>query len=155
MFEVFVADIIKDWLGTLYDENVYSIPLLVILIGLFLNFTVTTTIFILITRGETEMEIFVSLVSVILTSILIVIISYIVIENSYYYIFSNYNFIQKIALIPQYIVFFSIYVLPSPILIWEISSVIFTVIITIAIKLSIEENYRGKKKIKPTYGNVL
>ena len=69
-------------------------------------------------------------------------------------IFGEYLIIEKLGFFPQYIAYYAIYVLDSPVIMWDITAMIFGLYIIILVKLRVKE-YKPKRKIKPIYGRSL
>ncbi len=154
MVEVFWADLLKDYLSTLYLGGFYTVPLLILLIGILINFLISFIIYAIIIKGDRLLVFILCITSVLLTSLALVFVSFIVIEYSYSDIFAEFSILEKFILIPQYIAYFAIYIIESPVLLWDYMSIVFGIFMLILIKLFIYEQ-RSKKKLKPILERII
>lgn len=148
MVEVFWADILKVFLIDRYVLGLYEVPFLILMIGLIFSFFIMFILIMFLLKSDKETEFWIAIVSGILTFVTIIFISYISVEFTYPEVFSGLSNLDKLMFLPQYIVFFAIYVLDSPVLLWDISLVVFTVWVIIFMKLFIYE-VKKRKRIKP------
>jgi len=154
LVEVFWADVIRNYVNNLYLGGFYTVPFLVLLIGIFASFLISLVIYIIIIKHNRMLVFILCLTSVILTSLMLVFISFIVIELSYPEVFASFTILERFMLIPQYVIFFAIYVVESPVLLWDYTSIIFGVFMLILIKLFVYEQ-KSKKKIKPLMERII
>ncbi|KKN53977.1 hypothetical protein LCGC14_0597150 [marine sediment metagenome] len=154
LVEVLWADILRNYLNTLYLGGSYTIPFLILLIGILISFLVSFIIYMIVIKNDKFLVFILCLTSTILTSLILVFVSFIVIEYSYPDIFAEFSILEKFMLIPQYVVYYAIYILESPVLLWDITSIIFGVFMLMLIKLFIYEEKR-KKKLKPLLERII
>jgi hypothetical protein len=157
MIEVLWADLIQDYLNSLYSDDVYYIILLILLIGLFFSFIISFVIFSLLVKGEKMSELWIGFIGFVLTLITLTAISMLTVEMYYKDEFKDFTVFEKLLLIPQYIVFFAIFVLPSPIFFWDVATVIFGIYMIPLIHLFIYEDTskKAKEKIKPIRERII
>lgn len=147
MIEVIWGDILRGFLDVQYLSGLYVTSFLILMIGLLFSFFIMVILFMVLLKGKRETEFWVVIISGVLTFITIIIISYMTVELAYPEVFSVLSPLDKLMSLPQYVVYFSVYILESPILLWDISLVIFTIWAIIFTKLLIYE-VRKKKKLK-------
>lgn len=154
MFEVLLADILRSKLEEYYSNDVYFVPFLILLIGIIVNFIMNFIVYTIVIRANYMRELVVSISSMALSILTISLISYIVIEFTYADQFIKYTWIEKIILFPQYVTFFSLYILESPVDLWSINSFIFALWMIILMKLFIYENTKVKKISPANYSDI-
>lgn len=154
MLEVFWADLIKDYLTTLYIGGIYTTSFLVLLIGIFINFLISIIVYTIFIKNNKLLVFGLCMASMLLTSLTLVFISSTIIEYEYSEIFAGYTIFEKIQLFPQYVTFYAIYILESPVLLWDITSLIFGLFMLILIRLFVYE-VRTKKKVKPLLERII
>ena len=154
MLQVVWADLLKDQLTAYSVDDVYFIPLLILLFGLFVNILVNMIIYTIFIDYDNLIEFMISIFAFSLTFVTIIFISYFVIERTYPEVFVDFSLFEKVILFPQYIVFFSIYYLESPIFLWDINSIIFCIYMIGLMRLFIKEKPRSAKKIESAYSVI-
>jgi len=159
MAEVFWADLLRTWFASAFIGDIYTTPLLILTIGIIISLLISILIFLILLKSKKlkvpKATIFMVLIlSFLCTFSTILFLCFFTIEIYYYEVFSMYTFIDKIIIFPQYIAYYAIYILESPVILWDITAVIYGIFMLIFIKLIIRE-YTPKKKIKPAYGGVL
>lgn len=159
MVEVVWADLIRNILTTAYEGSIYTTSLLVLMVGIGISILISIAIFAILLKTKRlkvkKLTIFWIIVIVsILTFITILFISFFTIEMQYPEVFGEYTMASKLMLFPQYIAYYAIYALDSPVVMWDITAVIFGIYIIIVIKLRIKE-YKPKRRVKPLYGRSL
>lgn len=155
MIEVFWVDLIRDSLSTAYEGSLYTTPFLILMIGIGMSMIISILIFVILLSAKklnvAKLTIFwIIIITFILTFITMILISFITIEIQYPEIFSEYNILYKLILIFQYISYYAIYVLESPVLMWDITAVVFGIYIIILVKIIVKE-YKPRKRVKPLY----
>ncbi|KKN09385.1 hypothetical protein LCGC14_1047160 [marine sediment metagenome] len=159
MVEVLWADLIKNALTTAYEGSIYTTPILILMIGIGMSILISVVIFIILLRSKrlniSKLTIFwIIIISFVLTFITLLFISFFSVEIQYPEIFAEYSAYDKVILFPQYIAYYAIYVLDSPVIMWDITAVIFGIYVIFLVKYTVKE-YKPKKKIKPMYGRSL
>ena len=150
MMEVFIADIIKNYLDYFYTErDIYYVPLLIIMGGLGLCMVIGIFLSIALFKVENRLTLVsISIISVFITLFALMFIGYISITSKYPE-FNQYSIFEQFALMPQILVFYTIYELKSPVEIWYISIVVYGICMILLTKMTIEVKRKSSKKRKP------
>jgi len=156
MAQVFMADIIKDYIVPLYkNEEGYILILIILMFGIILVVGINFIIYAMFLKTDYGLLLTLLLFSFILTILIIMFISYLFVYYTYSHIFSEYSVIEQFFLMPSFLIFFSIYILDSPVILWNITSIIFSCIMLLLTKEFVRVKYKSKSKIKPLYKSVL
>lgn len=160
MLEVLMGDALAFILNSWYSVSYYTIIFFILLIGFGLSVLISVIIFIILIKGTkklqaTKLQILkVITYSIIFDIIIIFIISIYYVEVTFPDIFGKYNLFEKIIILLQYIDFYAVYVLESPVVIWDMNVIIYGILLIVFMKIYIHE-YNPKKKIKQVFNPVV
>ena len=122
IYEVIWGDILKDFLVDMTETHPYSIINLILFIGLFIALGINIIVNLFIFRGYTlASRLVANLLAIIVTIVILFFISFILI----FFIFPTLTYFQILGLFPIYFVYFSLYILPSPVWFWIITIIIY------------------------------
>lgn len=128
--QIIWGDILKDALQEGFSDQVYTIVNIILLIGLTLIFAISFVVNIFIFREYSKFSKFnANLFSFIISLIFLFFIAwiYVVIELSDFYL--SLSFPEKILAFPFYFAYYSVYVLPSPVLLWYLGLIIYHIVL--------------------------
>jgi len=155
MVEVLWADLLKDWFASFDLTDVYLVPLMILMIGMFTGIIINIIVYMILIKSQPTRELIVCALAFLLTFVTIIIISFASIEMQYAEIFKDVSAIEKLVLFPHYIVFFAIYILASPVLFWDISTLIFGIWMVILMRSFIEVEVKQRKKVNPIFERLI
>lgn len=156
LIEVLWADIMKDYIiPNVKTGEQYHIIFLILMFGIFTNIGINCMLYIVLIKNDYDILFTILFVSLILTIITLFFISYIFVYQKYSYIFKDYSILEQFLLMPSFVIFFAVYILESPVLLWDITSIIFNIYMLLLMKQFVYVSYKPKMKVKEMYKRVI
>lgn len=156
LIEVLWADIMKDYIiPNVKTGEQFHIIFIILMIGLFISIGINSMLYIILIKNDYDTLFVILFVALVLTLVTIFFISYIFVYQKYSYLFIDYSIMDQLFLMPSFVIFFAVYVLESPVLLWDIISIIFNIYMFLLMKAFVHVKYRPKTKVKEIYKRVI
>lgn len=156
LIEVLWADIMKDYIiPNVKTGEQFHIIFIILMFGIFISIGINSVLYIILIKSDYDTLFTILFISLILTIITLFFISYIFVYQEYSYLFKDYTILEQFLLMPSFVIFFAVYILESPVLLWDITSIIFNIYMFLLMKQFVYTKYKPKTKVKEIYKRII
>lgn len=143
--EVIWGDLFRTYLRSSYKQHLYTNINLILITGLGIMFGVSIIVNLLIFRDYTvESKFKVNLLAFIITFLILYAISSISIIIIYAEQYSGLSVVQKMSISWLFLAYYSVYILPTPVMFWFLGLIIFHGVLFILMRFLLVKNMRIK-----------
>jgi hypothetical protein len=141
--QIIFGDIIHSTLESNESTGNYTTINFILLLGLFFVFSVSIIANLFLLRDYTFLsKIFVNLIAFSITFVLLYIVAFISVLIAYGDEYLRLNFVDKVLNLPLFLSYFAIYILGSPVQLWLIALLSYSIIVSICLRYMAQYKYK-------------